>query len=179
MSKYIRIQTSFMARAALLALVLLWATVASAQSVTLAVVQVDDSVTPAMAEFVDLGPDGKCKSKAQGEHGCLKMDAGDSGPLNFFFQGSPGWRYEWIEIREPFANWGDPVPASILGEFKDMSGGSDFFDANGRKEFSTPVRFFNINDLNSPGNGFVVQYRVSVTNGTDHVIIHPIIENRG
>jgi hypothetical protein len=60
-----------------------------------------------------------------------------------------------------------------------MSGSSDFFDANGRKDFSTPMKFFSINDLNTQGNVFVVQYRVSVTNGTDHVIIHPIIENRG
>lgn len=179
MSKYIQIQSSLMARVALLALVLLWATVASAQSVTLAVVGVDDSVDPPVGKFEDLGKAGECKSRAEGEHGCLKMDVGDSGPLNFFFQGSEGWKYEWIEIREPFANWGDPVPASILDEFKDVSGSSNFFDANGRKEFSAPVRFFRIKDLNTPDNPFVVQYRVSVTNGTKHVIIHPIIENKG
>jgi len=160
-----------------------WAGPASAQSVsvTLAVVQVDSAGPDPAAGFVDIGV-GQCANKAQGTYGCLHYAHGQSGPLNFMLQMSPGWHFEKIQIREPFANWGDLVPQNILGEFKEIGGpnhGNDFFDAHGEHGFTGNTMFFNIDDKNTPGNPFVVQYRVFVTDGTTTLIAHPIIDNEG
>lgn len=164
----------------LLAVGVFWTAFANAQSVTIAMVEVNSAGTEAM--FVDPGGAvGKCPNKVSGNFGCLKLETGNSGPLNFVLN-SPGWSFVSIQIREPFANWLDTVPANIRDEFKQMGGpnhGSNFFGPDGEHTYGANVKFFNINDLNTPGNSFEIQYRVFVTDGTTTLEAHPIIENEG
>jgi len=159
----------------------LWAGPASAQSVTVAFVEVDTANME--ANFVDNGLVGgsQCAYKSQGTFGCLHYEKAHSGPLNFGFKASPGWSYTKIQIREPFEDWGKPVAPAILSEFKDNAG-NDFFDGNGEHSFAgnpNPVRAFLIQDQNI--ESFVIQYRVFVTDGSGNppLIAHPIIDNDG
>jgi hypothetical protein len=153
----------------------LWAGNAFAASVTMAVLKVNAAETE--VEFIDIGV-GACANKAQGVNGCLKMETGNSGPLNFMLQESPGWRIAWIQIREPFANWLDNVPQSIRDDLKEIGGGGgNFFPLNGEHVFGGNTRFFNINDLNT--SEFVIQYRIAVEKGGVTLIAHPILDNEG
>jgi hypothetical protein len=144
-----------------------------------AMLVVDDSTGVTVAQFRMLGP---CSSKAAGTNGCLKMSWGTSGPLNFILldqTASHTWRFQEMQIRKPYENWAtaESVDADILSDLQEIGGGGAFFTATGQHAFAGSAPTFQINDENQ--HAFIVQYRIQITNGTDDIWVHPILDNEG
>ena len=122
-----------------------------------------------------------CASRASGTNGCLIMKKGRKNKhFKFFFSDETmeeNWRFDKIQIRELYANWGDPVDSTILDDLKVQGGGSNFFDASGEADISGAGDMFKIKDKNDVE--FIIQYRISITNEVDTKWVHPTLENEG
>lgn len=128
------------------------------------------------AEFVG----GVCPNKALGKSGCLVMKKGKKNKsFKLFFSDetvAENWKWVSLEIRTPFADWGDPVDPDILS---DLSIPGANFNDQGQADISSKGNNFKI--MNKNDHKFIVQYRIKLSNGTpsEDFWVHPAFENEG
>jgi hypothetical protein len=147
-----------------------------------ALIQVSGTGATATAEFKLFN---QCNNpKVEGNFGCLKINKGTKQMLVFALIGSPGWEMVEIQIRKVFEDWNDvsSIDATIRSSYLEPPPPGppsvEFFTTdNGVHTFSPGVTQFRIWGANTSAH--TVQYRIRVSDGTNSIWVHPIIENEG